>query len=128
MDEAEKRELANSYVNFKEHFDMLFKERDKQLDLRFAALSDALTLAADNVKEKLSELNNLRREYTEDRTKDQEHYVKSDVYYPKIKEMDLWKEKVDRELTTINTRTVTIAAVMGVVFVIIQIAIAFWKR
>lgn len=128
MDEAEKRELSNSYINLREHFEMLFKERDKNLDLRFKSLSDALTLAAGNVKEKLEELNNLRREYTDDRTKDQQRYIIGDVYYPKVKTMDEWKEKVDKQLTTINTRTVTTASIMGIVFVIIQIAIAFWKR
>lgn len=133
MDDAEKRELSHSFVNIKDHFEMLFRERGRQIDLRFAALSDALILASGNVKEKLNELNNLRREYTDDRTKDQEHYVKSDVYYPKMKEIETWKAGVDKSITTTDTRyqgrlnIATLVSALSLLLAVVSMILMFIK-
>ena len=127
MDENDKKILATSYVNLKEHFEMIFSEREKQVELRFEALSDALKLAASGLQDRVEELNSLRREYTTDRTKDQENFVKSNVYYPKMKDVDDWISTVNKQLTIINTRSITWAAAVGVFFTIIMILLRFWK-
>ena len=50
------------------------------------------------------ELNNLRKEYTSDREKDQKEYMRKDVYEKKIDGYDKWVEKTNGDITEMKTR------------------------
>lgn len=156
MDDAEKRELANSYVNLKDHFDDLWRERSSNISLQFRGVSDSLAETAKVLEHRLEVLNHAHEQSVQDRlefaNKDEQERLQvafdkfkleivqqkleGNVFYDFKKDWEIWKreeygkwkEKVDREQTTSNTRTVTIASVMGVIFIIIQIVIAFWRK
>jgi lipopolysaccharide export LptBFGC system permease protein LptF len=104
MNNEEKKEISILYVNLKDHFDALWFERKEQLSLHFSMLRENLIKYEHTMDRRLEELNNLRREYTNDRTKDQSEYVKSGEYKGQIKEYDRWIADVNDKLTKLMTK------------------------
>ncbi len=122
----------------KEFVERLFIEHDKRYEQRFKAQQDAnehaltsarnaIAKAEENTNRRLEALNELREEVTSDR----EVFVQKDVYEPAHKELSMWKEKTEVRLNTIETRSVTWTAAIGIIFVILQLIIGlfeFWYK
>ena len=108
MTEIDKKELAQGYVNLRDHFELLWLEREKLLDYKFKAAQHALTLASETLKDHLHQLNNAHQRAAEDR----EDFVKKDVYNEKTKAYDVWCSSVDKKIAYWS------AAIVVLVFVI----------
>ena len=109
------RELSMGYVYLREYFEMMFREREKQLDFRFKAAHDALKTASAELERRLEGLNQLRSEVIKDR----ELFIKKDIYDTKTAFYDDWCRSVDKSLTKIETRSITWTAAIGIFFIII---------
>lgn len=120
----------------KEFVDRMFVEHDRRYEQRFQAQQEASQRALESahaaiskseeaVNNRLQTLNELRKEVTEDR----ELLVQKTTYEPAHRELEKWKEKTEVRLNTIETRSVTWTAAIGIFFVVLQILIGileFW--
>ena len=113
MTDEDKRELRTGYITLRDHFERIFEERDKQM---VALMS--------NLDQRLEKLNELRA----DVTKDREQFVKQETYNIKTTFYDEWCRGVDKEITAMRTRSVTWTAALGVFFILIELAIYFFRR
>jgi len=131
MNDADKKELKEGYVNLKEFFEELWKEREKFLDFRFRAAQatfaeskSVVEIAKNELKReherRFEELNNLRREYTQDREDDRSLFARNDVINPQIKELNDWRRSVDKKLAGWS-------AAIIVIVLIIEVVIKFWR-
>lgn len=123
MTDDDKRELKHGYVTLKEHFEVVLNEREKRLLDKFDAERDALSVAKQELERRLGVLNELRQSVEKDRAQ----FVKQDVYDTKTQYYDEWCKTVDRSITTIQTRSVTWTAALGVIFIIVQILLKYWR-
>lgn len=110
-----------THVTLREFIERIMDEREKHLQTRFNNLNSNLEIATKELDKKLLELNNLRKEYSEDRTSDQKQYLKQDVYYTKIETIDKWTNDADKKITAIETRHTTWVAAMGLFIIAIEI-------
>ena len=76
-----------------------------------------------DLERRLESLNELRTAVERDRAQ----FVKQEVYDTKTAYYDNWCRGVDNKLTTLETRSLTWTAAIGVAFTLLQIAIHFWK-
>jgi hypothetical protein len=123
MTDDDKRELKEGYVNLREHLEMLIRERQSQMELRFKAQHEALVLKADELERRLEALNELRKSVERDR----DEFIKKETYNIKTSWYDEWCRGVDKRLTASETRAVTWTAAIALFFVIVQVALRFWK-
>ena len=121
-------EKDGMHVTLREFVERIMDEREKHIETRFSNAQEALTVSKRELDKKLAELNELRREYTSDRTSDQKQYLKQDIYLTKINEYDKWITNADRKITVIETRHITWTAALGVFFIIIQIAFKYFIK
>jgi hypothetical protein len=136
--------MGNDCINqwtvqtLKEFVERLFSEHDKRYEQRFNAQQSAnehalesarlaIRKSEESTEKRLELLNELRKEVTQDR----EFLVQKTTYEPAHRELEKWKEKTEVRLNTIETRSVTWTAALGIFFVILQIvigAIEFWLK
>lgn len=81
-------------------------------------------ILATEVQRRLGELNHAH----ETAVKEQARTLPREMFDQWRNDFDKWKDGVNRELTTIRTRSMTWTVAVGVFFVIVQIALSLWKR
>ena len=108
-------------IGLREYVKELLHEHDKQNILRFEAQSQSIQAARVDLERRLDSLNHLRDEVGRDRAM----FVKLETYNVKTAYYDSWCRGVDEKLTTLNTRSLTWTAAIGVAFTLVQIALHF---
>jgi hypothetical protein len=126
MDTNDKRELNIAYVNLKDHFDAILIEREKKFDLHFQMIREALDVSSRELERRLEGLNQLRAEYTSDRTHDRQQYVRQETYDQKILWYDDWVRTVDKKLTESESSHRTWLIAIGIFFTILQVLLKYW--
>jgi hypothetical protein len=91
--------------------------RYAQTDQRFHYMDDALLLRTKELEGRLEGLNQLRQEVVRDR----DQYLRKESFDSKVDFYDKWIRVVDEKLTTMQTRSTTIAAVIGFGVTVINI-------
>lgn len=123
MNGTNKQELAQGYINLKEHFDSILLEREKQQELHFNLIQEALKLSSSNLEKRLETLNELRQSVEKDRVE----FVRQETYNIKTTFYDNWCRGVDYKLTQIETSQRTWIIAIGVFFTVLQIVLKYWK-
>lgn len=130
MTSEDKKDYTNLYVSLREHFEIIEKEREKRYNVIIEEAQKALILAKNANDFRLEELNNLRRSVENDRLL----LVRQETYEAKIKEYDFMFKGLNIQnatLTTaiarLETRSTVWMTAIGVFFMVVQIAIRFWK-
>lgn len=130
MTSEDKKDYTNLYVSLREHFEIIEKEREKRYNVIIEEAQKALILAKNTNDFRLEELNNLRRSVENDRLL----LVRQETYEAKIKEYDFMFKGLNIQnatLTTaiarLETRSTVWMTAIGVFFMVVQIAIRFWK-
>jgi len=112
---------------------MELRKSDRELVVqRFEATTTAVSVALKENERRLQELNNLRQEVTQDRSE----LLKREVFEITVREWTIWRDALlkdisswrsltDQRLTTIETRSVTWTAALGIFFILVQI-VMFW--
>jgi len=124
QEEPIKKELIVGYVNLKEHFDALWDERKEQLNLHFTLLKEALVKNDTEIERRLIGLNELRAEYTNDRTHDRQMYVRQETFDARVEEI----KKIEKRLTVLETRIITWTAALALFFLLAQLILKLWWR
>jgi len=117
-------ETEQNIVTLREYFEALLAEKDKQLDARFVAMNATNDLARVNIERRLENLNELRREVIEDRSR----FLTIEIYDAKEAERQVWRDLVNRQITTIQVRNLTWTAAIGVALIVITILINWLGR
>jgi uncharacterized protein YhaN len=124
VDNGDKRELKQGYVNLQYHFERLWMEKDKLIDQRFQASADARLAAKEDTERRLEALNALRESVEKDRSQ----FVKGETYDVKTKYYDEWCRMMEARMTSVETKIVTWVAAVALFSVIIQIVLRLvWK-
>ena len=114
----ERRDSCRTYV------ERIISDQEKQIDLKLKAAESALVLAKKENEHRLLSLN----QYKEAMEKERGEFVKRE-YFNSVRETnDKWREDVSNRLTTIETRSVTWVAALGIFFLIFQLLIWLLER
>jgi hypothetical protein len=111
---------------FKAHLDSIIQSVELKLQnvyTRLASMDREIVAKATDTERRLLTLNELRKEVIEDRGV----LVTVDVFHAQIDRLNGMLTNFERRLTIIETRAITWTAAIGVFFVILQIALRFWK-
>lgn len=103
-------------VKLRDHLEKRMHEMEKRFEIKLEAMEQALKVTGRDVDRRLSELNQLRQEVTTDRIQ----FVQREPY-------QVWRELVEKRLTTSETRAVTWTAAIALFFLIISIVLKFVK-
>ena len=130
MKAEDKKEVSNIYVSLKEHFDVLLREREKQFELHFKMLADAAIRQGVELERRLEGLNQLRSEYTKDRTEDRTQYVRQETYDLKVGGYDLFMQDATIKFTKLMTKydsRLTVPVIISAIAVLIAFISLFYK-
>lgn len=111
------------YVSLRDYFERILEEHCKKVEQRFESQETALDEAKVNMERRLDGLNELRQQVILDRN----IYLRSDIYDEKVKYYDTWIAGVNKDITTIKTRSVTWTVAIGVFVVAIELLLHFLK-
>ena len=115
-------------ISLKEFIERVLDEREKHTQTKFDNAQRALEVNKIELDKKLFELNNLRKEYTEDRLIDQRQYVKQESFDIKTDIYDKWISSADKKFAIIDTRSRTWNTAIVLFFIIIQIIFKFFIK
>jgi hypothetical protein len=104
MTSDDKKEVSNLYVNIKEHFDALWEEREKRYKQHFDMLAEAAERQGKELERRLEGLNQLREEYTSDRSHDQRQFVRQETYDLKMGGIDLFMQESSIKFTLLMSK------------------------
>ena len=90
-------------------------------DAKLKSVKQAVRVAKTENDRRLEELNNLRKEYSEDRGK----YVLLEIFNSQSNQFSKDFQIVTNRLTAIETRIITWTAALGFFFTLLQIGLAF---
>ncbi len=116
-DREEKSICEHLAIPLRDHFDAKIQAVREYFEARLVAMDTAIVVAKTASDYRMTELNQMRREYTEDRGQ----YVLLIAYETTEKERTAWREQASARLTTIETRSVTWTSVLGIFFVLMQL-------
>ena len=88
MNDQDKKEVSNIYVDLKEHFEQLWKERKDNIELQFNGVAKTLEATAKVIAHRLEVLNHTHAQALEDRSefvKTAEYNAKSESILSEIK-------------------------------------------
>jgi uncharacterized protein YukE len=111
-------------VSLRDYVEALLDARDKLQAERLQGTAKALKLAHKETLRRLDVLNHAHEEA-------QQNWAKTlprETFGLYSDEQQRWKDAVNKELTTIATRATTYTAVLGLLFVALQIGIALYRR
>jgi hypothetical protein len=108
-------------VSLKEFFESKIDALQIQTNLRFDALDKALHLAQEDRVIKDQHLNNLRQEVTTDR----QMLVMKEQCIGIHKDLGKWMDGINTKITTLETRSITWTAAVGIFFLILNL-VAKW--
>jgi len=111
-------------ISLKEYFSKLLEEQDKRINLRFDELDKALRLSREEMERRLEGLNQLRTEVTSDRSQFTLR-IKCEAEHDNLK---IWRDSVNKKLTTLETRSITWTAAVGIFFLIISFAMRWFGK
>ena len=111
-------------VTLRQYFDVVLREHIKQEELRFSLTDKALQLQSTDLERRLEGLNQLRQEVVRDR----DLYQRKDSSEARWEALNTWKSDISSRLTLVESRSVVWNAVIGVVFVFVQIGLGIWRR
>lgn len=122
-------------LSLREYLEIEFAHERALTSQKFEQAREALTLQrsidekhgsilALEVSRRLSELNHAH----ETAVKEQARTLPREMFDQWRAEHDKWRDIVNRELTAMTTRSMTWTAALGIAFIIVQIALSFWKR
>ena len=111
-------ERSDDKVTLKEFFLKLLEEQTKRIDTRFDSLDKALTLSHEEMERRLQGLNQLREEVMSDRSQ----FALRERCEARHKDLQSWQDSVNSKLTTLETRSITWTAAVGIFFLIISVA------
>jgi hypothetical protein len=104
-------------VSLKEFFEALLTAQNLHSNARFDALDKAIALSREELNRRLEGLNQLRNEVITDRNV----FMKRESCEDKHKELSVWRDTVNKKLTTLETRSITWTAAVGIFFLILNI-------
>ena len=110
-------------VALKEYVERILAEQCLRNQIRADATDRALQIATRDLERRLGELNQLRSEVTSDRIQ----FVQRTIYEHHLNTTSEWREHVGKRLTVIETRSITWTAAISLFFLIVQVAMHFWK-
>lgn len=110
-------------VALREYVERILEEQCLRNQVRLDATDRALELARRELERRLGELNQLRAEVTSDRSQ----FVQRAIYDHHLSTTNEWRESVSQRLTAIETRSITWTAAIALFFLLVQIALHFWK-
>jgi len=102
--------------------------RDVNTSERFKSAEAALRLQAKEMERRLEQLNELRKEYTSDRTQDQKVFVRQEIYYSQIGVYNDFVTHTRDRLTTLETRLAVWMSVLGGALFLLQIILYYFKK
>jgi len=111
-------------VALKEYVEALIAAQEREANLRISYMEKAVEVAKVDVARRLSELNQLRSEVTSDRSQ----FLQINLYEAHVKETNVWRESVSDRLTRIETRSMTWTAAIGLFFLVVNLALAYYYR
>ena len=101
----------------------------KVMDLRFASLDKEMTLYREEVEKRLKVLNDheaMMRHVREDAERKLEKMLPRETFETWTNDRMLWRDQVNRQLTTIETRTMTWGAALAIFITVLTLALHFW--
>lgn len=111
-------------VSLHEHLIRLLENHEKLQDTELAAMDKALALARMEAEKQYLALNNLRKEYTEER----KQFVEKSVYEAKHESLRVELNAVHRKLDDVNGNFKTWGSVVLAISVIVQLLLhLFWR-
>ena len=110
-----------TYIDLKEYFEVLWLERKQNIELQFKANSDRLDATAEVLEHRLEVLNHAHEKAVQDRV----DFVSAKEYKTKMKDLAVWREQVNKDITTLTTRSITWTVALGVIFIIVQIVLKY---
>lgn len=110
-------------VALKEYVERILEEQCLRNKVQLEATERALLLATRELERRLGELNQLRAEVTSDRSQ----FVQRSIYEHHLATTSEWREEVSQRLTVMETRSITWTAAIALFFLIVQVAMHFWK-
>jgi hypothetical protein len=106
------------------HLTRLLEEHEKLQRVQVEATEKALVLAKEEAQRQYASLNNLRKEYVEER----KNFVDRNVYEAKYEATQVELNTIHRKLDDVNGHFTTWGSVVLAVSVILQILLhMFWK-
>ena len=106
------------------HMTELQKAREEVLIARFDAIILAEKIRHEELDRRLELLNKLREEVLKDRSE----FVLKTVYDIQGTDSFKWREGVTVRLTTLETRSMTWTAAVGIIFLIVNILMIYFGR
>lgn len=129
MDSDDKRCVSRLYVDLKEHFERLWKERKENITLQFQANSDRLDAAAKVLEHRLEVLNHAHEQALEDRVE----FLRGGEFKNFKREFEKWQTEVNAAITIFNTRyefrvtAATWISILSFVVAVFAVVLRFFK-
>lgn len=109
-------------------------EREKQFKITIDAQREAVSMARDDMERRAIGWNELRSELKDFRdyaaSKERlDELIKEWIRWREnhLEETGIWRSDITKRLTVIETRAITWTAAIGIIIVIINVAIKWWK-
>lgn len=139
MNDENKKELTDGYISLRQHFETLFferekqvniifSEREKQLNLLFKAAEETLKVNKVDLQHRIDKVNGLQARMDNERTEmDKQHalYTPKIIYDAQIKDYGTWITSVNDKLTILMTTysgRVTLSTWVSIFSLILSIA------
>ncbi len=111
-------------ISIKEFVQAILKVQGDMTNQRFDALDKAIELSRDEMNRRLESLNQLRAEVMTDR----QTLVQRETCESQHKELRNWRDSVNSKLTTLETRSITWTAAVGVFFVVLTFVMRWFGK
>lgn len=115
------RQASQMYVNIREHFDELWKERELRLSQSAQNLEKALLLARQELAEKMSEMGNIRRDYMPKTEFDAKHAL----IEAKVQTLHDYQTTMEAKA---SQTSVWISYALSITGILISLLAIFWKH
>ncbi len=115
--------MSEAEITLKEHFIALLEAQQRRVEEHFDMINRALEKSEWELNRRLSALNELRNEVLSDRGQ----FIQANACKIIHKDIDNWRETISEKITIIETRSLTWTTALVVFFVMVNIAMKFWK-
>lgn len=111
-------------ISLMHFFERMLEEQEKRITIRFDSLDKALVLNQDEMERRLEGLNQLRSEVVTDRGQ----FVNKSKCEERHDSLRDWQDSVNAKLTTLETRSITWTAAVGVFFLAVSLLMRFFGK
>lgn len=116
--------MSSQGVSEREFLEAKIAALEKLLDTKTAATEKALELQAREYERRLDKLN-----HDHENTKQiQMTYLPREMFDATVTAWQSWRDGVNKQLTTIQTRSITWTAAIGVFFMVVTILLNYWSK